>query len=104
MKPPGGVALLAILGMAMVTYLTRAGGLWLMSRVPLSRTAGSFLRHLSGSVLVALVVPGLATGDLATRCGIAASLMAMVWSRRGLVAMACGVVTAAVVRAIGPLS
>jgi branched chain amino acid efflux pump len=99
--PGDGAVLLAILGMAIVTYLTRVGGLWLMSRVPLDPRAASFLRHLSSCVLVALVVPGLATGDFAARLGVAVSLIAMVWSRNGLLAMACGVVTSAGLRAMG---
>ena len=101
--PTDGEVLAAILGMAVVTYATRAGGLWLMPRVPGSARVACFLRHLSGCVLVALVVPGAASGDLAARCGIAASLIAMVWSRRALPAIASGVVTAALARAIGAL-
>ncbi len=96
-----GAALAAILGMAVVTYATRAGGLWLMSHVPPdAEVVASFLRHLSGSVLVALVVSGAVQGNMGVRCGVAVSLIVMARTRRGLVAMACGVATAAVVRAI----
>lgn len=98
--PTDRAVLLAILGMALVTYATRAGGLWLMSRVPLGAKAASFLRHLSGCVLVALVVPEAARGDLAAVCGLVAALVAMLATRRMPLAMLCGVVTAAAVRAI----
>jgi len=98
--PTERAVLAAIVGMALVTYATRAGGLWLMSRVPLNARAASFLRHLSGCVLVALVVPAVARGDFATVCGVVAALAAMLGTRRAPLAMLCGVVTAAVVRAI----
>ena len=39
-------SLLAILGMALVTYAARAGGLWLMGRINLSPEVERWLRHL----------------------------------------------------------
>ena len=100
LAPTGGVALVAVLGMAVVTYITRAGGLWLMSRVALTAGVASFLRHLSGCVLVAIIVPAAVVSDFPAHCGLGATLIAMAWSRRALLAMGCGVVTTAVVRAI----
>ena len=61
--------LLAIVGMALVTYLTRAGGVW-AGRGPLRAwvTEGPLARrlaHLPGAVLVAIVVPMVARGGIA---------------------------------------
>jgi uncharacterized membrane protein len=46
-----------ILGMAVVTYRTRASGLWLVGRMGPSPRLNAALRHLPGAVLVALVSP-----------------------------------------------
>ena len=58
-------AVLAIVGMAVVTYATRASGVWLLQRVPLSRTLERGLGYLPSAVLVALIAPpslrGMAT-------------------------------------------
>lgn len=53
---------LTILAMALVTYLTRIGGLWLMSRVPISGRVEAGLQQVPGAVLLAIVVPGLVRG------------------------------------------
>ncbi len=55
-------ALLAILGMAALTYATRVGGLWLMGRVTLSKRLETWLQYIPGSVLVAIVAPGVFSG------------------------------------------
>jgi len=46
-----------ILGMALITYATRAGGLWLMGRVQPTPRLERWLRSLPGAILVALVAP-----------------------------------------------
>lgn len=91
-------ALLAILGMAAVTYLSRIGGVWAMSLVPLTPRVEASLKALSGSVLVALVVPATLHGgrDFIVAIGIAVALMAL--TGRSLVAMTCGVAAAALLR------
>lgn len=58
-------ALLTILGMALVTYVTRMSGLWLMSHVTLSRRMKAWLGYLSGTVIVAIVAPTVFSTDLA---------------------------------------
>src|ERR671925_1999860 len=47
----------AIVGMALVTYATRAGGLYLAGRLSPSPRIEAWLRHIPGAVLVALVAP-----------------------------------------------
>ena len=74
-----GRAWLAILGMAIVTYATRAGGFWLMARVPASPRLEAWLRHVPGAVLAAIGAPAaLAAGP----AGIAAAVVAMLVMRR----------------------
>jgi len=52
-------ALFAIVGMAVVTYLTQVGGLWLISKVTPSPRVAALLRHIPGAVLVAIVAPAV---------------------------------------------
>ena len=93
-------ALLIILGMAAVTYLTRIGGLWIMALVPLTGRVEAGLKALSGSMLVALVVPAALNGgrDFIVAVVIAVVLTAV--TGRGLLAMICGVAAAALLRGL----
>ncbi|PZQ82894.1 MAG: branched-chain amino acid transporter [Ancylobacter novellus] len=90
--------LLAIFAMALVTYATRAGGLWLVGFMPMSPRLEAFLRSLSGSVLVALVVPATVRGEGAALVAVGATLVAVVVLRRALLAIAIGVLAAALYR------
>lgn len=98
--PGAEVALLAIAGMALVTYATRAGGLWLMVHVPMSRRVETFLRALSGSVLVALVVPAVVQEGSAGWIAVSAAAVVMLATRRTLLALVLGVAVAAAYRAL----
>lgn len=94
-------ALAAILGMAVATYASRIGGLWIMARVPLTGRVSAFLHALSGSVLVALVVPAALHGDGAAKLALAVSVGIMALTRRALPALALGMAAAALYRAAG---
>lgn len=87
-----------IVALAATTYLTRAGGLLIMSVVPVTPRTEAFLESLSSSVMVAIVMPALLTGDTGTIIGIAAVLAAMVTTRNIVIAMTAGVVVAALTR------
>lgn len=84
-------ALLTILGMALVTYATRAGGLWLLGRVSISGRLEAWLRYVPGAVLVSLIAPGVVSGGIPTM--IASLVTAGVAIRTGnaLAAMVAGV-------------
>ncbi len=92
------MALLAVAGMALVTYATRAGGILLMGWVPLTPRLEAFLRHLSSSVLVALVVPAALRGDAAAITAVALTAAVMVAARNLAGAMSAGVAGAALIR------
>ena len=91
---------LTILGMAIITYLTRSGGLWLMGRVELTPRVRAWMRQIPGAILVALVTPAVLTGNLAdTVAGVATILVA--WRTRNvLLAMVVGIVVVAALRAL----
>ena len=90
--------ILIIVALAAVTYLTRAGGLLIMSVVPVTPRTEAFLDSLSSSVMVAIVVPALLTGDTGTVIGIIAVLVAMVTTKNMLIAMTVGVAVAGLAR------
>src|SRR3712207_8813347 len=71
-------ALLAITLMAIATYATRSGGLWLASRLSLSERAEAWLGYIPGAILVSLVAPTVLTGGLPeTLAAVAAILVAL---------------------------
>ncbi len=90
--------ILVIVALAAVTYLTRAGGLLIMSVVPVTPRTEAFLDSLSSSVMVAIVVPALLTGDTGTVIGIVAVVVATVTTKNMLIAMTAGVAVAALTR------
>lgn len=87
-----------IFGMAVVTYLTRASGFYLVSRVKVSGRLEAFLNAIPGTVLVSLVAPVvLASGPAESAASLATILTA--WKSRSLpLAMVVGVVVVWILR------
>jgi uncharacterized membrane protein len=94
-------ALAAIGGMAVITYLTRAGGLWAMDHVPVSPRVESFLRHMASSVIVAIVVAAAWRGDWGMRAALPVSVLVILTTRNSSAALVAGMVAAALWRAAG---
>ena len=92
--------LLAIVLMALATYATRAGGLWLASRFDLSERAGAWLDQIPGAILVSLVAPTILMGGPVEV--FAALVVVIVSLRTGSLpaAMVTGVGTVLVLRAL----
>lgn len=92
---------LAICAMAAATYLCRASGVVLMSRVRVTPRIERGLRALPGSIVVATVLPiALASGPPAL-LGITAAIAAMAATRSELAALAAGLAAVAAARAAG---
>lgn len=93
--------LLAIVLMAVVTYATRAGGLWLASRLDLSERAEAFLEQIPGAILISLVAPVVVAGGPAA--WVSAAFVALVAWRTGslLGAMVVGVGAILALRSFG---
>ncbi len=98
MTPDARSTAIAIGGMAVITYLIRAGGLVIAQVLPATPLVTAFLKHLGGSVIVALVTATLARGDVA---GIVATAITIVLAARGLptAAIIAGMAVAALLRA-----
>lgn len=93
-------ALLAILVMAIVTYITRAGGVMVMSRVPIGPMVERFINAMAGSVLVAVILPLAVQGDWGARFALVATLVVMLTTHKPLIAITAGMATAALWRLI----
>jgi uncharacterized membrane protein len=57
--PDEYMGLVAVFSMAIVTYLTRVAGMFVMARVDMSPRVEAWMRHIPGCVLVSLIVPEL---------------------------------------------
>lgn len=86
---------LIIFGMAIVTYLTRIGGIWVMSRVRVTPVIERFLDAMSGSVLVAFIVPEALEGGWTVWAATAVTVAVMLLKKQMLLAVLSGVATAA---------
>ena len=95
-------ALLTIALMALATYATRAGGLWLASRLALSERVEAWLGYIPGAILVSLVAPTVLTGGLAETLAAVAVILVALRTGSLPVAMAAGVGAVLVLRALLP--
>jgi uncharacterized membrane protein len=82
--------LVAIVGMGLVTYLTRAGGFWLASRLQPGPFLRAWLEHLPGAVFAALVAPMALGAGPAGWIGAASAFVAMRLSGQFIVAILAG--------------
>ena len=93
-------ALLAILGMALVTALTRVSGLWVASLIPRSGPAAAALKALPPAVLTSVIAPMVfLTGPAETLA--AALTLFLAFRCPMLVTVALGVASVVVLRTIG---
>jgi uncharacterized membrane protein len=92
--------LITILGMALVTYATRAGGFWLMGLVTPSPRIEAWLRQIPGAVLVAIVAPTVLASSLAETLAALATVLVAIRTKNVLAAMLIGVAAVFLLRLI----
>ena len=91
---------LVILVMALVTYATRAGGIWLMQTLPKRRFLVAWLRHLPGPILVAMVAPMVLEGPVELLAAVITFLIA--WRTASTpAALMAGLIAVAAMRLAG---
>jgi uncharacterized membrane protein len=94
-------ALVTILGMAVVTYGTRASGLWLGKRLTFPSRLDAVFAALPGAILVALVAPAVAAAGVRGMAATAATALAALRLRGNIVVpMIVGVVVLLALRLI----
>jgi len=92
---------LAIAGAALVTYAFRFGGLLLSEKLPSTGRFKDFMEALPGTILVALVAPGIAAAGL-WGCLAALATALLVWkSGNVFIAMLSGMLIVAGARYLG---
>lgn len=89
---------LIIFIMALVTLATRWGGIFIMSFIPINDRIQRFISAMSASVLIALLAPIAIQGDLGARFALLATAIAALIFKKPLLAIATGIITAAVFR------
>ena len=94
------LTLLVIVLMALATYATRAGGLWLANRFDLSERAGAWLDAIPGAILVSLVAPTVLTSGPAEALSAVAVVVVAIRTGSLPLAMATGVVAVVALRAL----
>ena len=97
--PLGFVAV--VLAMALVAYLMRAGGYWLIGRIPIGPRLLRMLDALPGAVIASSVVPLALKGGPSALLAVGAAGITMVVVRNDFAAVLAGVATAALVRTVG---
>ena len=94
------LTLLTIVLMALATYATRAGGLWLASRLALSERAEAWLDYIPGAILVSIVAPVVLAGGIAEALAALAVIL-VAWRTGNLpIAMVTGVCAVLLLRAL----
>jgi uncharacterized membrane protein len=91
-------ATLTILGMALITYLTRAGGLWFLARVPLSPRVKAWLGALPAAVLISIVAPTVLSTGFPEAGAALATLLVAARTRNILLSMLTGIITVLLLR------
>ncbi len=91
----------AIAVMAVSTYAMRAGGFWLMARVPLTPRLRRMIEALPGSVVAAAVLPFIVREGPVAVLAIAVAGAVMLVTRKDLLAVLAGMAVAAAARAAG---
>lgn len=82
---------LALSGMALVTYLSRAAGLAVMSRITLTGRMERFMKAIPGAILASIVAPSaLAAGPAEALAALVTGVAAWRWGNLPL-AMGLGV-------------
>jgi uncharacterized membrane protein len=94
------LTLITILGMALVTYATRAGGFWLMGLVTPTPRIESWLKQIPGAVLIAIIAPIVLASSLAETLAAVATVLVAIRTKNVLIAMLVGVATVALLRLI----
>ncbi len=90
-----------LIGMAVVTYLTRVGGVGIIGLVEATPRLVRNLQHLATGVLAALVVAAVRDGDAAIGAAAVAAMVVAKFSGQLLGAISAAALTAAIIRALG---
>ena len=92
--------LIAVLAMALATYLTRIAGYWLVRRFTLSGRIAAGLEAVPGAILIALIAPAALATGIAESAAAGAAAAVAVFRGPMLLAIASSAGLAAALRAL----
>lgn len=92
------ISLLTILGMGVVTYVTRIGGFWLLGRITPTKRVEAWMRAIPGAVLISLIAPALVASGVVGFIAGAATVLIAARTKQMLPALVAGVVIVALAR------
>jgi uncharacterized membrane protein len=95
-----GLVVAVILGMAVVTYATKAGGLWLLGRIEIGERTEAGLEALPGAIIVAIVAPELVGGGPAEWTAAAVAAVVAVRTDNLLVALGSAIGVLVILRGL----
>jgi branched chain amino acid efflux pump len=94
-------AISAVALLAVVTMATRVGGVWIMSYVAITPRIEAFLKYMSVSVLISIVVATTWAAGPRVWLAVAAAALVMVATRSAVGAMLTGTALAAFAKSFG---
>jgi len=96
-----GMFMLAVLGMAAFTYALRAGGYWVMGRLPITPRVRRGLEALPGAIIVSTILPIVLKGGIAVALCLVVAAAAQIQLKKEYVAVFCAAAVAAGLRYAG---
>jgi uncharacterized membrane protein len=98
---PFDLSLAAMVLMGLAALLMRVAGFWMMGYVSLTPRIRRMLEALPGSIVAAAVLPIAVKGGPVAMAAVAAALAVMILRRNELLAIAAGMMVAALARNAG---
>ena len=89
-----------IIIMTIVTIATRWGGIFIMSYIPINSRVQQFIAAMSGSVLIAIVVPMLLRGDAGAKIALLVTATGTLMTKKPLLSITTGIAMAALIRSV----
>ncbi|MEP3428970.1 MAG: AzlD domain-containing protein [Roseibium sp.] len=90
-----------VLGMAGVTYALRAGGYWIMGRMPLTPRVRRGMEALPGAIIVSTILPIVLQGGVIVGFCLLVAAGAQIRMRKEYIAVFLAAAAAAALRAVG---
>ncbi|WP_316672946.1 AzlD domain-containing protein [uncultured Tolumonas sp.] len=87
-----------IIIMTVVTIMTRWGGIFVMSFIPINYRVQQFIAGMSGAVLIAIIAPMFITGDLGGKLALLVTIAGTLIMKKPLFAISVGIFVASMVR------
>ena len=94
-------SLIAILTMALATYLTRVSGYWLMGHIPMTRRVRRGLEVLPGAILASIIVPIVAKAGIVAVIAVLVAAVSMMVRRNEFIAVGLALAAVSLARAYG---